>query len=503
MTFQTEKSAYGAKRGSAYYLTEMIKIISNGTIKNVTAEEGDSLLKVLQKNGYEISANCGGFGKCGKCVVKITYNGITETVKACSFIVKNGMTVELSYSSSADKADVLPPLKTDGKNGVGLALDIGTTTLAFYFVSLKTGKPIEILSALNPQRTFGADVISRISYADENGVEEMNKCLKTKVNEVIQDFLRRTSTDKISVMTVTGNTIMLHVFAGEQISSFGRYPFKPVFLNKTEHTGIALGYDAEKVICLPSFESFVGADIVCDAVATGIARENAILADLGTNGEILMSCNGKLYVTSVAAGPAFEGADIECGMGGISGAIRSVKKTNGGIEIETVGNSAPKGICGAGLIDAAAYMYSEGVIDETGAFLREKGRFYLTDEIYVSAMDVRKFQLAKSAVRSGIDVMLGIAERENTEINALYICGGLGIHINEDSAFRVGLIPKSLKGKVIASGNTAGIGAVACMLSEDVMREAERTAEKKTSVDLASDVDFINLFAENMTFENE
>ena len=265
-------------------------------MREIEAEENSSLLKVLQKNGYEISASCGGFGKCGKCAVKLTKNGISKTVKACSVKVEGDIIVELNDLYGADKAYVLPPMETDGKDGVGLAVDIGTTTLAFYFVSLKTGKTMAVYSALNPQRSFGADVISRISYADENGVEEMNKCLKTKINDVISDFFKRFSLNKTNVIFVTGNTVMLHIFAGEPISSFGRYPFEPVFLKKREYSGEALGLAAEKVVCLPSFSSFVGADIVCGAIATDVIGKNALLADLGTNGEILMSCGGKIYV---------------------------------------------------------------------------------------------------------------------------------------------------------------------------------------------------------------
>ena len=476
----------------------IVKVISNGITREIEAEENTSLLKLLQRNGYEVAANCGGFGKCGKCAVKLTKNGVTEKVKACSVTAENGMTVEIGNPSAAFKADVLPPMETDGAEGVGLALDIGTTTLAFYFVSLKTGKAISVFSALNPQCSFGADVISRISHADENGVGEMNKCLKTRINEVISDFFKRFSFDKLSVIFVTGNTIMLHIFAGEEISSFGRYPFKPVFSDKREFSGEALGYAADKVVCLPSFDSFVGADIVCGAIAADITGKDSILVDLGTNGEILMDCGGKTYVTSVAAGPAFEGADIECGTGGVSGAISSVKKNGGGIEIKTIGGVSASGICGAGLTDAVALMADNGIIDETGAFLRDSGHFYLAEGIYVSDKDVRKFQLAKSAIRSGIDIMCGIAGREGVRIRNIYICGGLGTHIDVSSAFRVGLIPPAFKGRVISLGNAAGIGAAMCMLSEKTLEKAENTAKNKITVELASNVEFMNLFMENM-----
>ena len=476
----------------------IVKLV-NRTVE-LSAEGETSLLKVLQKNGIGISANCGGAGKCGKCRVKITEGKVSYEALACRVPPRDGMIVELSDSAKGNKTAALPPMQTDGEDGVGLALDIGTTTLAYYFMSLKTGEVIDIVSELNPQRSFGADVISRISYADENGIAELNKCLKTHVNGTISSFLSKVGLEKIDVLAVTGNTVMLHIFACEEISSFGRYPFTPVFLEKREYLGSELGYNAEKVICLPSFSSFVGADIVCGAVATDVMNVNGLLVDLGTNGEMLLNCNGKIYIASVAAGPAFEGADIECGMGGVSGAIRKVRHYSGGFEVETVDNGAPTGICGAGLIDAVAYMLEAGIIDETGAFLNETGRFYLSDNVYITAADIRKFQLAKSAVRSGIEILLSIAKDEGVEVTDLFLCGGLGNHIDIESAVKVGLIPPELFRRVRPSGNAAGTGAAMCMLSSSAMKRAEQISKNKINVELSSNARFVELFAEYMAF---
>lgn len=474
---------------------------AGGKRYDLRAEGCASLLELLQKNGIGISANCGGAGKCGKCVVWITEGGRRYEALACRVAPKDGMIVDLPFAEGDGVKDVrLPHLTTDGGYGIGLALDIGTTTLAFYFISLKTGEAIDVVSALNPQRSFGADVVSRISYADAHGVAELQKCLKTKINGVIDGFLGRSGHEKTDVLAVTGNTVMLHIFAGEEISSFGRYPFTPVFLEKRVGSGHELGYHADRVICLPSFSSFVGADIVCGAIATGVHRSGGLLVDLGTNGEMLLCLSGKKYITSVAAGPAFEGADIECGMGGVDGAICEVRRTVDGFELQTVGGGQPIGICGAGLIDAVAYMLSEGIIDETGAFLRDSGRFYLSDGVYVSAADVRKFQLAKSAVRSGIEILLSVARREGADIGTLFLCGGLGNHVNIDSAVSVGLIPRELAGRVRMAGNAAGIGAAMCMVSSSCMAEAVEISGNATEIELAANPEFIELFAENMCF---
>lgn len=478
-----------------------LTVISGHGSDILQAERETSLLEVLQRNGIEISASCGGGGKCGKCLVEISEGDKSYRALACRVKPKEGMTVRVhSTVGGGHKTAALPPLDTDGKDGIGLALDIGTTTLAFYFVSLKTGETIEIVSGLNPQRSFGADVVSRISYADRHGVRELRKCLQTKVNGVIAEFSKRHGVERIKTLTATGNTVMLHIFAGEEISSFGRAPFAPVFLEKRVYRGSALGYNAEEVICLPSFASFVGADIVCGAVATDVLNTNGILVDLGTNGEMLLNCGGKRYIASVAAGPAFEGADIACGMGGTKGAICGVTRLDGGLKIRTVENAPPVGICGAGLVDAVACMLDEGVIDETGAFLPESDKFYLCDSVYISAQDIRKFQLAKSAVRAGIEILLAIAEREGQAVEAFFLCGGLGNYIRTDSAVRTGLIPERLADKVRLCGNAAGAGAAMCMVNNSVMKRAEAISKENTEVELASNSQFTDLFAEHMFF---
>ncbi|MBQ3879794.1 MAG: DUF4445 domain-containing protein [Oscillospiraceae bacterium] len=476
-----------------------IRVITGESTAKIEFRAGETLLALLQRGGYPISASCGGFGKCGKCALTVEFGGVRETRLACRTEACEGMTVYLDADSAADKAEILPSMQTDGADGTGLVVDIGTTTLAFYFLDLKTGRALSVRSILNPQRSFGADVISRISFADANGIEPMQRVLSDAIRAEIAAFSRE-SGRKLRTLAVTGNTVMLHIFAGEPISSFGRYPFTPVFLEKRVYEGRELGYDAEKVVLLPSFASFVGADIVCGAIAAELETQNAILVDLGTNGEILMHCGNSFFATSVAAGPAFEGADIECGMGGVKGAVCAVRKGESGTILETIGNEKASGICGAGLIDAVACMLDEGIIDETGAFELEGDRWHLTDTVYISAKDVRKFQLAKSAVRSGLEILLARAEEAGARIDKLYICGGLGAHIREESALRVGLIPESLRGRIFAAGNTAGLGACMCMLRAETMDKAQALARRCEILDLATNPDFMDLFAENMLF---
>ncbi len=473
----------------------MIKVI-RGKEQKVFAENGKNLLDLLQENGYMLSADCGGNGKCGKCLVDILYLGERKKVLACKTTPLDGMTVFVDDDNASIVTFGVDDFDVQKSSGLGLALDVGTTTLAFSFVDLSNGKTIKTASCLNPERSFGADVISRISYAKEKGVASLTDCLKEKVNEVIN---RETASlgEKIKTLVVTGNTVMQHLFVGENIVSFGEYPYSPVFLEKREYD-ISLGYNADKVILLPSFSSFVGADIACGGIATDIEKGNNLLVDLGTNGEILCHNDGEILTTSVAAGPAFEGADIECGMGGIKGAICSVKYENGKTTIQTIENGKPIGICGSGLIDAIAIMLDQNVIDESGAFTGNNDKFFLTDDVYVSAKDVRKFQLAKSAVRSGIDTVLNKIGAKT--LDNLFICGGLGYYFNPDNAVKVGLIPEKLLGSLKALGNTALSGAKACLVNDKYIVKAQNLINKAHNLDLSQDEFFMNAFIENMIF---
>lgn len=478
-----------------------IKVISNKVEREVFTDGCKDLLSILQNNGYEISAGCGGNGKCNKCKVFLIEGDTRREVSACKTPVVDGMVVEVPSSSGIGlSSDLDKNIDTDGEDGVGVAIDIGTTTVVMYFVYLKTGKTVEVKSFLNPQRTFGADVISRISYATENGVERLETSLKERINCEISHFKEKFNFKEIKKTVVTGNTVMLHIFLKEDISSFGYYPFTPVFLNTQIKRGEEVCIDSNLVVVLPSFSSFVGADLVCGAVAVDLLKSNSLLVDLGTNGEMLLYYNGKLLSTSVAAGPAFEGADIECGIGGVEGAINKVYIKDGKIAYETIGGKEPIGICGSGLIDAISCMLNDGIIDETGAFLCDTDRFYISDSVYITSSDVRKFQLAKSAVRSGIEVLLENLNLGKLDIDNLYISGGLGYYINITNAVKLGVIPKELESKVIISGNTAGIGAKMCLLSKSVLKTAEEISVTATNVDLSSNPMFTDQFMENMFF---
>ncbi len=475
---------------------ETLRVIYDGSEREIPFTQGETLLALLRKNGYELSANCGGNGTCNKCKVYLVEGEKVTALSSCKALAKAGMRVIVPVLSGAGLITDGTAL-TDGEKGVGLALDIGTTTLAFYFTDMLTGEALQKVSCLNPQSAFGADVISRVEYATEHGVSALTQALKTRINGVIAAFTKEFH-QAVKRLAVTGNTVMLHIFAGEEIASFGKYPFTPAFL-ESRTFGAQLGYAADEVVLLPGISSYVGADITCGALATDItAGGSNLLVDLGTNGEMLLSHAGKLYATSVAAGPAFEGAGISCGMGGVNGAISQIKQVNGNLSLTTVGNVPPQGICGSGLVDGVAYLIEKGVIDETGAFQTEEESFSFAPAVSLTAGDVRAFQLAKGAVRAGIETLLQVAGIK--QIDRLYVCGGMGFYLDKDSAVKVGLFPESMREKIVSAGNTAGLGAKQCLLSKKARENACEIAKRAEVVSLSTRADFTELFMEHMFF---
>lgn len=270
------------------------------------------------------------------------------------------------------------------------------------------------------------------------------------------------------------------------MSSLGRYPFEPLFTDALFLKGRDADMPSEEVVVLPSVGAFVGSDIVAGAVALDMESGNCLLADMGTNGELLLHCDGKLVSASTAMGPCFEGANIECGTIAVKGAINSVYTENGKVRYTVIGDVEATGICGATLVDAIAVMLENGEIDGSGRFTNDKDKFYITDTVYVSQADVRAFQLAKSAVCAGIKVLLSGAEIAYEKIDKVFIAGGLGFYLNIENAVKTGLIPKELGSKTCAVGNTSLSGAKLCLLSEDKAAVAQSLSKRTKYIDISS-----------------
>ncbi|MDR0301248.1 MAG: ASKHA domain-containing protein [Treponema sp.] len=404
----------------------------------------------------------------------------------------------------------------------GLGLDLGTTTVQAQLVSLETGKILDEISTLNSQRAFGADVISRIAAARDGKTAELFACINSQVEGILKHFSDKWDISKIERCNVSGNTTMLHLFCGENPSAMGEAPFSPVFLEERHFAGAELNLSAEHILLLPGISAFVGADIVAGLVFSSINRnETSLFADIGTNGEIAVwKKNGnRLFCCSTAAGPCFEGAEISCGMTALSGAINriSLKEEEAArwftyglsacpgsrhktLFYTTVENEKARGICGCALIDGIAVMKRLGAIDETGAFAGcyAQTGFPVAEGIGISQEDIRRFQLAKAAIFSGIKVLCKTAGISPASVDTAYIAGGLGFYINLENAAFVGLIPSEIISKSAVCGNTSLKGAVLSLTNPSFLPLCRDIIARSTVIDLALDREFSEAFMENM-----
>lgn len=482
------------------------------------AEKGENLLRVLSQHDPHFFAPCGGKGICGKCKIKLIDGEVDGTTKdADSFIlsclasVQSDLTIEKQTISGDGLADFTMPELKSNREGLGVILDIGTTTLASCLIDLKSGKILSKFSCLNPQGIYGADVLSRIQACQEGKLVD----LQNLIIKETQSILTKLSPDaRIEELIVGANTTMLHLFLGVDPTPIGVFPFTPVFLEEKIRKGEELGLSAKQVRLLPSAAAYIGSDVTAGVLACNmhLHKETELFVDIGTNGEVVLAHKGKLYATSTAAGPALEGACIECGIGGVLGAIDRVSSQDGKLLLHTIGNEKPIGICGSGLIDLIALLWREKLIDENGTWdeecsstlvqYRKEDRFYLTEDIYLSQRDIRQFQLAKAAIAAGIKTLLSACGVSEETVKNTYLAGGLGYYMNLNHALETGLLPLGLKNSLQSVGNTCLSGTRLCLLSMAAQREIVQLAGKMEIVDLSCSPIFQDEYMNRMGFED-
>ncbi|MBD5560024.1 MAG: ATP-binding protein [Clostridia bacterium] len=407
------------------------------------------------------------------------------------------------------------PLRTGMLRGdVGLAADIGTTTVVVGLFETNAGSVAAETSALNAQCALGADIISRIGRVQEDGegIDELHTLIVSQLNDLTDQLLASVNMkpEDVKQGVITGNTVMLHILAGLSPASMGTAPHHVSSLLGKAVVGSLLGLKTPHTVYLPpSISAFVGSDITCGMVDLDFGDPSGakMLVDIGTNGEIVLSVNGSIVATATAAGPAFEAVNIACGMPAFGGAIEKVSIVNGQVYCTTIGGLPPAGICGSGLIDAVAAFLRAGAIDETGAIVDTAANYcepdgmpalMLADGIYLTQKDVREFQTAKAAIRAGIETLLEFFSLGAEELDVLYLAGGFGEHIVRGSAETVGLIPHVRN--VQRCGNTALAGAVR-MFHEESRLEALSLAGKTDCLNLSQSPFFQQRYVDCMIFD--
>ncbi len=481
-----------------------LRIITNGKTEDITFTGTPILSDLLKRDGYSVDSPCGGNGKCGKCAVKLwrADNPKWEIKLACKTVLTGNATIELPQNyinSTVVETGIgeIQPRLCDFQYGA--ALDIGTTTIALKLFSKDGGVVAEEVS-VNPQRSVSSDVMGRISAAADGKLALLNSQITVCINNLFKNVCNTAGIEirNIEKTVITGNTAMLYLLCGINPKSIAVAPFKADNLFGTEINSPVKAY------LPPCINAFVGADLVCSVIASGMCENNktALLCDIGTNGEIALWKNGKLYVTSAAAGPAFEGAEISCGCPCVDGAIHKVCFENNKIIAYTVNNSPAVGICGSGLIDAVATFLEQGYIDSDGTSpsvlnLPSDGK-----PISITADDIRALQLAKSAVRTAIEILLEATSTTAEEIDKFYLAGGFGNRLDVDSAVKIGLIPRALSSKVLQMGNGALQGAAMILVDDCLKDRAKEIARNARHIQLGGNELFNKRFIQNMQFEN-
>ena len=487
-----------------------IKIIDSDNIKILKTEAGQSLLNILRGNGYNIYAPCGGKGKCGKCMVNVSGEG---NMMSCSYYPDNNIEVILPTKDGGNilisQTEFLENISFKNNDNhvslrpYGAAIDVGTTTVVIYFLNLLTGRIEKIASFLNPQNIFGGDVISRINYCQEhqNGLKELQQVIINAINDELYKFIEKAKIihEDFEKIVIVGNTTMLHLILGEDPVSIALAPFTPKFTAMQKKEGHSTGLNVNpgaEVITLPCISAYVGADIVAGLSVIKPLYKNYLFLDIGTNGEMALVKGEKIFTCATAAGPAFEGACLSCGMGAVNGAISSF---TGPDKYQVIGNSESLGICGSGIVDIVAYMLLHGLIDYSG-LLKETFIIHPKQKIEVIQQDIREIQLAKSAIFSGIRTLLKAAQMTFNDIDALYLAGGFGNYINISSAIQIGLLPDELRNRIYPVGNSAGIGALQYLKSDEFEEKVIITLKKSVYIELSDSDEFTVEFVMNMNF---
>ncbi len=563
----------------------MAKISLKPINKEIEYINGENLMTVLIRNQAFLNNPCNGKGTCGKCKVIVKSEGLASLTPeeeaalsadeihrgyrlACMIDGHHDMAVTLvdeerqhrilttgklpyfkfeplvirktlsdssinHQTESIYHGDRLVEADIESAQGVyGIALDIGTTTMVGSLVNLESGEELGSSSMINPQKNYGLDVLTRISYVVEEGEEGLSilhNILIDGINEMITDLCQTNGINRswIYEVTVAANTTMLHLLVAEDVRSLGRSPYKPIF-TEMKYVGaldIGIKIHDEAVVCLlPSVSAFIGSDIVGGVLVADMmgTEESVLFIDIGTNGEMVLSKSGDLFACSCAAGPALEGMNIEYGMRARKGAIEDVLITSEGIELKVIGDAEPEGLCGSGILSVVSELIKTRLIKSNGTFIKlenlekddEKHDYLKLDgkkrvfhmgslgyEIEVSQKDVRQVQLAKGAILSGVVSLLDESGISVEELDRVVIAGQFGAHLPADRLITTGILPEVVSEKIDYIGNSSKSAAYMALMSRGVRQAMKEISLEIKYVELSTRDGYDKLFAKCLRFE--
>ena len=564
-------------------------------------KQNKTILELLREQGKYLDAPCSGKGTCGKCCIIIEETRKTDPPKqrekevftereleegwrlSCMTVPtddlyvcipeirENQIQVQMEFVRNTkmesdvqattvicenkieDRAQIgsdgeIKPENMDTEKSVyGIAIDIGTTTLAAELISLTDGICLKTASSVNHQRAYGADVISRIRVAASGDAEKLRESILKDVRNLAETLLAGQDENVLNVskIVIAGNTTMIHLLLGYSCVGLGAAPFTPVNLAPEDMTwgelngeyeetresgdakesGVARdgsdarehGYVREcghtginqttKVQIMPGISAFVGGDITAGMMGCGMRPDKCeMLIDIGTNGEMVLAAGDHFLVSSVAAGPAFEGGNISCGMPGVPGAVcRAVLFGKNNMVTKTIGNKPAIGLCGTGIIDVMYELVRHHIVDTQGILGEpwfEKGFPVVPGKIYFTQEDIRQVQMAKAAICAGLEVLLQKSNISHEQIKKVYVAGGFGMGLDMEKALGIGLLPIGLRGKLTPVGNSALEGAARCLThsKESSDMQPQEIAAISHEINLADTPEFQELYLKHMQF---
>ena len=473
------------------------------------AQPGTNLLVLLRSAGLAPEAPCGGNGKCGKCAALV--NGVE--VLTCNYSVESDITVTLKEKKKTNILTTGAAAKVTAdplKEGHLIAFDIGTTTVVCFLLSAE-GEELAVESMLNPQAPFGADVISRIQQALAGETESQTAVIRRGMEQLIAACCAKAgiTPGDIGVVSVVGNPCMQQLFLGITPGNLATVPFDPV-LTKAEVCSAADYLPScvnALLLTVPDISGYVGGDTMACVLASRMyeAEDTVLMVDIGTNGEMVLSHAGRMTACSTAAGPALEGANIRFGMRGSPGAIDHVWTENGELTCSVIGGGKAAGICGSGIIDAAAAALNEKLLNKRGRIQsteEAEGQriLKLTDGVYLTQDDIRQVQMAKGAIAAGIHLMCGYLGITAADIDRVILAGAFGSFLKPESACRIELLPRELLGKIQAAGNLAGAGSRMMAANRQEFALTQKLLDRIEFIELANLPTFQKTFAKCMNF---
>lgn len=466
----------------------------------VAVDAGTSILQAEIQAGLQPDAPCSGKGTCGKCRVRLETGG---EVLACQTAVERDVTVHTMDGGAAQiLTDAGSALSADSSSDYAIAFDVGTTTVVGYLMDGRTGTLLSQLGRMNPQAQFGADVISRIQCVLDGRGEAMQQCIRECLAQMTQELTANVglTLSQITTGAIVGNTAMHHLMLGIDPRPLVTPPYMPAARCAMESDLLPINGKARM---LPNIAGFVGGDTVGCMVATRFdeLEELTLLIDIGTNGEMVLGDKRRRIACSTAAGPAFEGAKISCGMRGAEGAVDHVQRVDGSITYHVIADAAPKGLCGSGLLDLIAALLDAEILDESGYL--DDGSYRLCDNVLLTQKDVREVQLAKAAIRAGIELLAEHLGVQIGDIRKVYLAGAFGNYLNPASACRIGMIPPELLDRIQPIGNAAGEGAKRCCVSAAEYTYSQTLAANTEFLELASLPEFQDRYVDALEFPEE